>query len=377
MNRPGINAMSRAAAFAVLLVGTACSFGPSPRVQYLEDAAAHAILPLYRRLAASTGELRARVDAFCGGPARVPYEEARDAWRQAMADWKRVEVVRFGPVTVDNQGWKLQFWPDRNNLVGNKIAELLDSGDALTPERLEQASVVVQGLSAAEFLLFDDDGGTFGRYEAARHDDAARRCRLLERIAAHTEGVAAGLERVWLPAAGNYAEQLTTPGPDNAEFADENAAVGAVVDGILATLEVTKDDRLAEPLGLDNDLGIPKPYSVEAWRSGHSLPLIAAALDGARRLYYAGDDPDAGFGVDDLLREADADALADTIDAQFDAVAEAMPEGLVLFDAVGEEAAAAELKALHETLTALTQSVRNDVPPVLGITLGFNRNDGD
>ena len=37
----------------------------------------------------------------------------------------------------------------------------------------------------------------------------------------------------------------------------------------------------------------------------------------------------------------------------------------------------AGLTAYHEAMTVLVQALKNDVPPVLGITLGFNDKDGD
>jgi hypothetical protein len=362
---------------ALLLAIGGCGLGTSPAQHYLEDVTRHAILPLHRQFVGGTEAFAARAETFCADPTPAAYDDARAAWLRAMADWKRLETVRFGPVTNDNQNWKIQFWPDKSNLVGNQIGDLLDGDEALTPERLERASVVVQGLSAAEFLLFDEEGGTFARYVAARSGDAARRCRLLERIATHTVGVAVRLEHAWSPEGGDFAARLTAPGPGNADFADENAALAAVVDGILATLEVTKDNRIAEPLGLRNRAGFPQPYATEAWRSRRSLELIAAAVGGARLLYYGGDDAATRYGVGDLLRDSDAGAIADTIDRAFDAVAEAMPGNLVLFDAVNDERAAVEFEKLHAALAALTDAIETEVPAALGITLGFNRNDGD
>jgi predicted lipoprotein len=49
----------------------------------------------------------------------------------------------------------------------------------------------------------------------------------------------------------------------------------------------------------------------------------------------------------------------------------------VLFDAVGEPAHRDELARYYESMTVLAQLLKNDVPPVLGVTLGFNKKDGD
>jgi predicted lipoprotein len=150
-----------------------------------------------------------------------------------------------------------------------------------------------------------------------------------------------------------------------------------LLDSVLAGIEIAKNDKLADALGLTNDLGIPQPFAVEAWRSRYSLPLIAATVDGARQLYFAGTPGEASFGIDDLLRAKGADELAGNIERQFERVVTATPTDLVLFDAVSEAAHSDELAHYYEAMTVLAQLLKNDVPPVLGVTLGFNEKDGD
>jgi len=361
---------------ALLALPAACG-RPAAERAMLEDVGAFAILPAQRNFAAATDDLRAAVDAFCAQPGDASRDRARDAWRGAMEAWARAGAVKFGPVAVRNQAWKIQFWPDRNNLVGSKLEALLAGDAEMTPETLEGASVVVQGLSAAEFLLFDDTGGTLARY-LPEDPGAARRCALLHTIAVHTQDVAQHLAAAWEPAGGNYLETLAQPGADNADFATTSDAVAAMLDSVLATLEITKNDRLAGPLGMNNRAGFPQPYAAEAWRSRHSLEFIAAAIAGARELWYAGAGTAAPhFGVDDLLRAKRASVLAYSIDTGFESVAAALPEDLVLFDAVDDPEEAARLEALHAELTVLVRAIKNDVPPVLDVTLGFNSRDGD
>jgi len=287
---------------APLLALLAACGRPAAERALLEDVGAFAILPAQRDFATAAENFSTAVDAFCTEPGEDARTRARDDWRAAMEAWSRAGAVKFGPVAVDNQAWKIQFWPDRNNLVGSKLEALLAGDAPMTPATLEGASVVVQGLSAAEFLLFDDEGGALARYLPA-DPGAARRCALLQAVAVHTLEVAQHLAAAWEPSGGNYLETLANPGQSNPDFATANDAVAAVLDSVLATLEITKNERLAGPLGMNNRAGFPQPYAAEAWRSRDSLALIAAAFEGARELWYAGfETPEAHFGVDDLLR---------------------------------------------------------------------------
>jgi uncharacterized protein len=361
-----------------LLAGSlaACGVAPDDEQRVLQDATQHAILPLHAAFVQASGALHETSVDFCAVPDEAAYRETQAAWQKAMVAWQQLQVVRFGPVNVDNQAWRIQFWPDRNNLVGQKIESLLASDTALSAEQLEADSVVIQGLTAAEYLLFDAGHGALANYQSGT-EGAHRRCTLLRLIAGHTAGVANGLAGAWSPTGGDHAAVFTAPGPDNPDYADKASALSVLLDSVLAAVEIAKNDKLADPLGLSNSAGIPQPYAAEAWRSRYSLPLVIATVAGARQLYFAGEPGDASFGIDDLLRTKDAGALADDIASQFARVQASTPTDLVLFDAVNDPEQAEQLLAYHAALTVLAQLIKNEVPPVLGVTLGFNDKDGD
>ncbi|MEQ8205390.1 MAG: imelysin family protein [Woeseia sp.] len=369
--------MMRTTSIAVLMAGllAACSAPVTDDVRVLQTVTQQTILPMHADFVSAARELKDDTAAFCAAPDDNSFNTAQNAWRTAMQDWQRLQVVSFGPVTVDNQAWRVQFWPDRNNLIRQKIESLLASNEALTAAKLEADSVVIQGLSAAEYLLFDEQGGALPNY-LKKSPEAVRRCELLQLISAHTLAVATRLSAGWAKEGGDYSAVFTVPGTDNPDFADSTDALAALFDSILAALEVAKNDKLADAMGLRNELGIAQPYAVEAWRSRYSLPLIAASINGARQLYSAGPEPDA-FGIDDLLRAKGAVALADTIEQQFAAVQAATPVDLVLFDAVNLTEHTDELTEYYDAMTSLVQTLKNEVPSVLGITLGFNDKDGD
>ncbi|MFT8162359.1 imelysin family protein, partial [Salmonella enterica] len=84
-----------------------------------------------------------------------------------------------------------QFWPDKKNLVARQVTALLGAKPNLTQADLDGASVVVQGLSAYEYVLFDKtidlgDSATKARY-----------CPLLTSIGEHQQQLAAGVLQQW------------------------------------------------------------------------------------------------------------------------------------------------------------------------------------
>ena len=50
----------------------------------------------------------------------------RAQWKNTMQAWQRIQWVNFGPITENSREWQIQFWPDRNNIVGQKIKFLLE-----------------------------------------------------------------------------------------------------------------------------------------------------------------------------------------------------------------------------------------------------------
>lgn len=349
---------------------SACS--PPPEEQLLEDTTRLSILPAYRDFVAASRQLREASTAFCGAVEKSTetYTALRGAWRNVATTWAGIQSLQFGPLLVDNQAWKIQFWPDRKNLVARKVEALIKEGEPLDVARVEKASVVVQGLSALEYLLFDDVAGQLGRYQ----DEAGqRRCDLLSATSAHLEGVAIFLHTAWQSDGGNYAATFSQPGKDNREYPEAKVAIGTLLDSLVYGLELIKRDKLEKPLGLAESG--TQVYLLEWWRARYSRAAIVANLSALHQLYSAGE----GFGLDDYLQQVvDGADLANDIDQRFRQVIKQAGdiEG-PLFDAPNAADTLAQAKALSEAITALEKSIKNGIPPLLGITLSFNSSDGD
>ena len=343
---------------------------PGRLTRLLQDLANGVVVPQYQAMTAAFGELDRTTDAFCTAPGAAGLETARSAWRVAMESWVTAATFELGPIGEDNRELRIEFWPDANDNVPRAVEQLLARDDALTAETLARQSVAAQGLPALEILLFESDVDVLAEF--ASGDRAGRRCTYARAITGNLLGMARAVEDGWT-SDGGYAAQLASSGRGSDVFATREAAIDEVVNGLVTTLSVTRNDRLADPLGGDT-VADAKPFRAESVLSGNSFANVAAALRGAQAIYDAG----AGFGFDDYLRDSDRDALASTISGEFTALQDriaAMPAPLAA--AVQDEQLRPRVVELLDRATTLSRLIETDLSAAMDVTVGFNENDGD
>lgn len=310
--------------FAVLLALT-----PLPAAA---DMVTQVIVPAHDAFATRTADLATQVDALCAG--RGDLDTTRAAFADAWRAWAAVQPITFGPVTEANRGYRIQFWPDRRNVIGRHLAQLRQAPDLLTPDSFAGASVAVQGLPALERLLHPAPPTGID-------------CTIAAAIADNLATIAAAMAAEW------------RAGPPLADD-PRTLATQAVTHGV----EAIKDARLAPALGtLATDA---HPRALEAWRAGLSADLARAAFATLDDLYRVAMAPDL---------PAD---LADQTTAAFDSTGQRLdrlpsPLGPALADPgrrIVVEDVVTRLDSLHTLLATR-------VAPALGVTIGFNSRDGD
>lgn len=353
----------------VLLTTLISACGKSPEQAALDDTGALAILPLHERFLGESLNLSQQAQQFCAQQQRDGKDLAamRGKWIAAMNAWEGIQNIQFGPITENNQAWKVQFWPDRKNLIARKTEQFVRRDDAITLPALQDASVVIQGLSAMEYLLYDKPSeslvsGVPGHY-----------CEHLSAAAMNLHQVGETLYQGWHPNGQNYLAHWAQPGENNLDFPDTKASIAAVIETLVYGLERVKRDKLERPLGLA-DGGQANPYLLEWWRSRQSREAILINLHSLQLVYSAGD----GKGLANLLAKRGAAELAEKISADFDRAisATAAIEGN-FFEDHAEPAAQQSIHELHQVLGGLLAALKREVPAALEITLGFNANDGD
>jgi predicted lipoprotein len=348
----------------LLLTGLAIALGAcSPQDRQAATSAAIAqqvILPTYSRWAEADQRLASSAIAFCQG--RENLAQAREAFLFAQKAWAELQPLLIGPLAEGNQAWQVQFWPDKKNLVARQVEQLVASGTPLDGESLARASIVVQGLSAYEYILFDSN------LDLADAQQKARYCPLLEAIGAHQRGLSEQILAGWQKSDGMLAQLSTFP---NARYAESKEAISDLLRVQVTALDSLKK-KLGAPLGRQSR-NIPQPYQAEAWRSHASLSNLAASLESAEHVWSGVDGKGLKALIDSEHKELIAKIDAAYADSRRQLAALQPPLDALLKSEQGR----AQLNAFYDSLNVVHRLHELELARVLGVQLGFNANDGD
>lgn len=335
-----------------------------PEQQRWQATVTQQIVTHHNTLTRLSQKQREQAESFCEAPSESGLLKLQNRWLDTMAAWQQLQWVRFGPVTRNNEAWKLQFWPDKKNIVQRKVQTLLRGQEPITAGSLSQASVVVQGFSAQELLLFDP---AFAQVEKF----AGRQCDLLLASSRLTARVARGLAEDWKDKA--WLEEWFNPAPRPGITAAQMRN-GQILEALLAQVEVIKNDKLGEPMGLKTRDKKPNGYFAESWRSRSSLANIRHNLKAVQQTVS----PDEGYGLFLYLKDQEQDKVAEDLIIQMDNLHLALQQiQAPLNNAVTDPQQQPALQAAHRSAGTLASFLKQKVAPVLGVTLGFNSNDGD
>jgi len=353
-------------AASLLFSGLACAASPWPAVNVaLVD---EHIVPRYQQLATAAARLDERSRAFCAKPDQAGLDETRAAFQQTMDAWMGIQHVRFGPVELFLRYSRFQLWPDKHNTAERQLRKTLAEQDAaqLSEENFPHASVALQGLSAYERLLYDDEGDIV-RFGSGQQP--AYSCLLLAAIAHNLDRMAADTLREWTAAKPSYRDVVLGAEQGNSYFESSAEFSARMLNNLYTSLQVIVDQKLMPSLGTG-----PAEASArrgESWRSGRSLRNIALNLEAAEALYLTGYSAILKADVrtaslDQEIRHAFGQAL------QAARAIEQLPDGAMT--------SPAQRPALERLLTAATEVKRllgGPLPAGLGLSLGFNSLDGD
>ncbi|MBA1272311.1 imelysin family protein [Stutzerimonas azotifigens] len=333
---------------------------PDPMGQTSAAIADGVLLPAYREWAETDRRLASSAHAYCAGNQSL--DEARQAYVHAQLAWAGLQPLLIGPMGEGNLAWQVQFWPDKKNLVARQVGGLLKSKPQLSRNDLASASVVVQGLTAYEYVLFDKD------IDLQQPATREQYCPLLMAIGEHQQTLSAGIVEQWAAKDGMATQLKRFP---SERYAESSEAIAELLRVDVTALDALKK-KLGTPLGRQSK-GQPQPYQAEAWRSDTSLASLEAAISGAQRL-WEGTNKD---GLRALLGDDQAE-LAERIDDAFATTHRHFAEiGKPLNVLLADEAGRNALNALYDDLNALHRLHQGELAQALGIQIGFNAHDGD
>jgi predicted lipoprotein len=340
------------------------------------------VLPSLEQFGIELASLAEAIDAWetafdSGADTAQVHADAKEAWTTAMMAWQEHEVMQIGPA-----GSSL------TAVAGRDLRDEVYSWPSINPCRIDQEVVATgwtqsgwfednfansYGLDALEHILHGDDENVCpsqveinatGSWNALGPEGVeANRIAYARAVVLHLEDVNDFLYEKWSPQEGDFSGALALTSRSS-PYATDRQALNAVFDALFYLETVTKDRKLAQPLGLVECSLEVCPDAAEHLESGISVMAVAANLRGFRQLFTGGD----GTGFDDLLVELGHADLAESIVEKTDnALSVAEATALPIHEGVTSDLASVE--ALHAAVKEVTDILKGDLVTVLSLQI--------
>jgi uncharacterized protein len=324
--------------------------------------------PGFQAFATATQTFKSSAMTLCDTPSAASLTTAQAQFKSTALAYAHVEFARFGPLDVADRADRILFWPDPKGIALHQVQGALAGKDAtvLAPQTLAPKSVAMQGLVAAEYLLF----GTGADGLASPSADATFRCGYIRSITTLIDGLASTIEAGWRDdSATGAAAQMLDPKPQGQEYRSATEVVQKLVQALSVGTDTIRDQRVSPILGAAE--GVPKPRSALFWRSGLTAPFLAADFAGLRDLFE-------GSALADALAQAGSASTSNSIRFEFDTAAKAASLIASPIEiAVADPAQFAQLKELVFVTRSLGTLLSQNLTDALGLTNGFSLLDGD
>ena len=348
---------------AVMLIFSGATLAQEAPGKVLEAAVNQVIRPGMSAFAEKAGVLEGSVAALCSDPSAEGLETAHDAFADAAIAYGHVEFIRIGPLMEDNRAERLLFFPDRKGIGLRQVQAILANEDTSAADvaSLRGKSVAVQGFGALEFVLhgtgFDALTGAEGQF----------RCQYGAAIAANISDIADELASAWQQENG-IAAHLMQPAPEYDDYRTPTEALEEIVGLVSHGLEATRDTRI-NPFIAKADAA-PKPKLALFWRSGLTMAMIRANLEGMRRFIDQSGvarnvaEKDKGLDNSIVFEFSNANRALDLVTSPVD-------------QAVEDPKQVQALNYLVLVTGSLQAQVGEQLSAALGLSVGFSSLDGD
>jgi hypothetical protein len=349
---------------AVLLMIAGPALGQEgSTAEVLYAAVNEAIRPAMAEFRREASGLETAMGALCASPEEARLAIARQSFAKAAIAYGHIEFIRIGPLMEENRAERLLFFPDRKGIGLRQVQAILAEEDATATEvtSLREKSVAVQGFGALEFVLH----GTGA--EALTDADGAFRCRFGQAIATNISRIAEELAWGWYQQDG-IAVHLMRPALDYGDYRTQTEAMEELVGLVSHGLEAVRDTRL-NPF-LPGEEGEAKPKQALFWRSGLTMAMVRANLEGMEQLV-------AQSGMARLVGEKDR-GLDNSIAFEFSNTVRAL--NLIagpVEEAVEDPKQLQALIYLVLVTGSLQAMIGEQLSAAMGLSVGFSSLDGD
>jgi predicted lipoprotein len=317
------------------------------------------IIPNTEELTHAAARLHDVLADNCANPATFDKAKVKPAFDRLAAQWAYVEVLRFGPIIEANRFERFFMWPDPAGRMAKQVRQVVNAKDAgvLDESKLAGRSVVLQGLPALEYILFELDLPV----------EPVFRCGYAMAIAARLNATAREIATGWQLDAP-FGKALSEPKAGRV-YHSQREVLAEIIKALTTALKFTRDTKLLPALG-DNPQAARYQRAV-LWRSSNSFTTLGATLDAVAKLYQA-----AGFKT--LLKD-DPNQIGNNIQFELERAQEIVSrlQGINIAQAFTDPAAREDIAYVALLLDSLNTRVTQELAPAVGVGVGFNALDGD
>lgn len=267
-------------------------------------------------------------------------------WVEAMQAWMPLQGVTKGPINDLDLAWSIQFWPDKKNITGRKIKQLLQSQKTdWNALQISEQSVAVRGLGALELLIFEQQL-------------SAENCPLATAISHHLADNSQVITETW---SEQYAPKLVHQSKDKKQQKTIELSLVAELSHQLSFI----NKKFLMPMGN----GHVHPYQAEAWRSESSMLQLKSSYQSLQEYFLQ--------GVKPLLLQEKHPYLAHSIEATFKELFNNWPSEASFKKLLSEQSGLKQLYRSKMSMDTLSYQLQEELPIALNIIVGFNATDGD
>ncbi|CAM1344419.1 imelysin family protein [Tenacibaculum amylolyticum] len=302
----------------------------------------------------SVTDLNTAIVAFYNTTSQTNLESLRTQWKQTAKAFAFIEIMDFGEIQSSLIMSSFYTWGANETAINDYIA----STNPITETTINARSTNTRGLSAIEFLLFEN-----AITETLNDFSNTRRKEYLKVLGENLVKKAQILNSAWASYRSTFINNSST---------GINGSVNMLVNQINVLLENVKRFKIGEPAGFQSTSTI-NTIALQAEKSEFSLNLIKENIAAVKSIYFG-----TANSLDNYVSAVtNSNEINDKILGVINAIEGdiATLENTSLSNAITFNISG--VTKLYESINVLIVLVKVDVASALSVTITFTDNDGD
>ncbi|MGK0399411.1 MAG: putative lipoprotein [Gammaproteobacteria bacterium] len=332
------------------------------------------VIPAYRNLSQSAEALNRQAIESCEQPSDASLNLLRDRFTTYVDSWMAIELFRQGPVVYLYRQSRIQYWPDKHDVVSRQLRRLLAEQNVteLAHSEFTHLSAGVQGITALEVLLYDNKAAELFTNTTK---SGQFRCQFIQAISHNQQVMLQGLNDDWQREDRGYRNLLLAENKGSQEPRDTGIDILRLVYGEILAIKLHK---LGRPL--DNSIDTAKPQRTELWRSGLSQLNIQRNLKTVAQFFEPTSPVNNFYNLENSgdnqtePNQSIAEKISQLIAQSKQQLAQL---SLPIDESVSDEFNRQILLSVVDSLELVAQQIENYTNVVYQSPLGFNSFDGD